>query len=62
MMFYLDLRGKKFCQKILRLINFKQNSRHLAMEAEALRVDAEAEAVQKLPLPHIVSSCNLLPH
>ena len=50
MPFYLDLSEKNFCQEILRSKNFKQKLRHQVVEAEALRV--EAEAIQKLPLPH----------
>ena len=52
MLFYLDLSGKKICQKILRSKNFEQKLRHQVKrwKAEALRV--EAEAIQKLPLPH----------
>ena len=41
--FYFDLSGKNFCQKILRSKNFKQKLRHQVMEAEA---------IQKLLLPH----------
>ena len=50
MLFYYDISGKKICQKILRSNNFKQNLRHQVVEAEALRV--EAEAIVKLPLLH----------
>ena len=46
MLFYLDLSGKNFCQKILRLKNFKQKLRHQAVET------LEAETIQKLPLLH----------
>ena len=48
-LFYFDLIGKSFCQKILRSKNFKQKLRHQVMEAEALKV--EAEAIQNFPLP-----------
>ena len=46
---------EKKCQNILGSKNFKQTLRHQeveteAVEAEALRV--KAEAIQKLPLPH----------
>ena len=56
-MFYFDLFRKKFCQKILRSTNFKQKLRHQvvkaeAVEEEALRVEAEAETIQKFSLPH----------
>ena len=50
MLFYLDLSGKNFLQKILRSKNSEQKLRHQVMEAEALRM--EAEAIQKLPIPH----------
>ena len=50
MLFYHDLSGKKFCRKFLRSKNFEQKLRHQVVEAVALRV--EAEAIQKLPLPH----------
>ena len=56
MLFYLDLSGKNFCQKILRSKNFKQKLRHQVVEAEAVEAEAlrlEAEAIQKLPLPHL---------
>ena len=49
-LFYFDISKKNFCQKIIRSKNFKQKFRHQVVEAEALRV--EAEAIQKLPLPH----------
>ena len=42
---------KKSCQKILRSKNFKQKKTHQVVEAEALRV--EAEAIHKSPLPHL---------
>ena len=51
MLFYFDLSGKKICQKILKSKNFEQKLRHQVVEAEVLRV--EAEAIQKLPLPHL---------
>ena len=41
-MFYTDLSGKNFCQKILRSKNFNQKLRHEVVEAEE---------IQKLPLP-----------
>ena len=41
MLFYLDLSGKNFCQKILTSKNFEQKLRHQVVEA-----------IQKLPLPH----------
>ena len=52
MLFYLDLSGKKFCQKILRSKNFEQKLLHQVKrwKAEALRV--EVEAIQNLLLPH----------
>ena len=50
MLFYLDLSEKKFCQNILKSKNFEQKLPDQVVEAEALRV--EAEAIQKLPLPH----------
>ena len=46
--FYFNLSGKSFCQNILRLKNFKPKLRHQVVEA--LRM--EAEAIQKLLLPH----------
>ena len=57
MLFYLDLTGKTFCQKILRSKIFKQTLRHEAVEAEEMESEAEplrveAGAIQKLPLPH----------
>ena len=48
-MTYLE---KNFSEKILKLKNFKQKLRHQAMGAQALRVEAKAETIQKLPLPH----------
>ena len=48
--YYLNLSGKNFCQELLRPKNFRQKLRHQVVEAEALRV--EAEAFQKLPPPH----------
>ena len=50
MLFYLDLTGKQFWQKILISKNSNQKLRHQEVEAEALRV--EAEAIQNLPLPY----------
>ena len=47
-LFYFDLSGKIFCEKLLRSKNFRQKLRHQV--AEALRV--EAEVIQKLLLPH----------
>ena len=43
MLFYLDLTGKTFRQKILRSKNFKQKLRHEVVEAEA--VESETEAI-----------------
>ena len=52
-LFYFDLSGKRFCQKVLRSKNFMQNLRHQVVEAEAVEaLKVEAEAMQKLPLPH----------
>ena len=55
MLFYLDLLGNKFCQKILKLKNFKHKLCHKVVEAEMVEVKelrVEAEAIQKLPLPN----------
>ena len=41
---------KSFSQKILKLKNSNQKLHHEVVEAEALRM--EAEAIQKMPLPH----------
>ena len=49
-LFYLESSGKKILPKILRSKNFKQKLCHQVVEAEALRV--EAEAFQKSPLSH----------
>ena len=58
MLFYPDLSGKNFCQKILKSKNFKQKlllqvveeeaaeARALRVEAEAPRVEAEAPRVE----------------
>ena len=55
-LFYFNLFGKKrFCQNILGSKNFEQKLRHQMMEAEALKV--KAEAIQKLPL---LQSCEKL--
>ena len=53
--FYLDLSGKKLCQKNSRSKNFKKKLRHQVVEAEAVEEEAlrvKPEAIQKLPLPH----------
>ena len=47
-LFYFDLCGKNFRPKIFDLKNFEQKLRHQVVEVEAV----EAEAIQKLPLPH----------
>ena len=39
-----------FCEKIFKIINFKQKLRHQVVEAEAIKV--EVETIQKLTLPH----------
>ena len=54
-LFYFDLSEKKFCEKILGSKNFKQKLRHQVVEVEVVETEAlrvEAEAIQKLPLPH----------
>ena len=52
-LFYFDLSETNFFAKISKIKHFKQNLRHQVVEAEALRVEAEVKAIQKLPLPHL---------
>ena len=55
-LFYFDLSGIEFCQKILRSRSFKQKLRHQMVEA------VETKAIEKLPLPHpwIYHCCSVL--
>ena len=46
-LFYLDLSGKKFCQKSLKSKNCKRKLRHQVVEVEAMEAEAvETEAVE----------------
>ena len=50
--FKLDESGKKSCQKTFEKKNFTQKLRHQMVEAETMRVKADAETIKKLSLPH----------
>ena len=45
MLFYLNLPGKNFCWRIMRLKNFKQKLRYQVVEAEAQTLRVESEAI-----------------
>ena len=52
MLLYLDLSGKFFRQKFLRLKRFKQKLWHQVVEAKAEALRVKAKVIEKLPLPH----------